>query len=253
MTSDTLSDAEAGQSGAAICVAGLDFRYGDGDFHLSIPDLEVARGVSTAFIGPSGSGKTTLLNLIAGIALPGKGRIVTDGVEVTGLAESERRSFRIARIGLIFQEFELLDYLSVLDNVLLPYRINPSLQLTEEVRARARKLAEQVGIADKLSRYPRKLSQGERQRVAVCRALLPGPALLLADEPTGNLDPVNAGRVLDILFDHAHRSAATLVAVTHDHDLLERFERVVDFKEFIGAGEASGPSPGGIAVQGGQR
>ncbi len=209
MTSDTLSDAEAGQSDAAIRVAG--------------------------------------------IALPANGRIVTDGVEVTGLAESERRSFRITRIGLIFQEFELLDYLSVLDNVLLPYRINPSLQLTEEVRARARNLAEQVGIADKLSRYPRKLSQGERQRVAVCRALLPGPALLLADEPTGNLDPVNAGRVLDILFEHAHRSAATLVAVTHDHDLLARFERVVDFKEFIEVGEPSGPSPGDIAVQGSGR
>ncbi len=229
------------------------FSYGDGEFTLDIGQLGIARGETVAVVGPSGSGKTTLLNLIAGIALPGKGRIVTDGVEVTGLAESERRSFRITRIGLIFQEFELLDYLSVLDNVLLPYRINPSLQLTEEVRARARNLAEQVGIADKLSRYPRKLSQGERQRVAVCRALLPGPALLLADEPTGNLDPVNAGRVLDILFEHAHRSAATLVAVTHDHDLLERFERVVDFKEFIGVGEASGPSPGDIAVQGSGR
>lgn len=215
-----------------IEISDLEFRYGDGDFRLSIPGLAVPRGQSTAFIGPSGSGKTTLLNLIAGIALPRRGRIVSDGVEVTALAESERRSFRITRIGLIFQEFELLDYLSVQDNLLLPYRINASLRLTPEVRERARELAGQVGIGDKLPRHPRKLSQGERQRAAVCRAVLPRPALLLADEPTGNLDPANAGRVLDILFEHARRSEATLVAVTHDHALLDRFDRVVDFKEF---------------------
>ena len=122
--------------------------------------------------------------------------------------------------------------MSVQDNLLLPYRINASLRLTPEVRERARELAGQVGIGDKLPRHPRKLSQGERQRAAVCRAVLPRPALLLADEPTGNLDPANAGRVLDILFEHARRSEATLVAVTHDHALLDRFDRVVDFKEF---------------------
>jgi len=99
-------------------------------------------------------------------------------------------------------------------------------------RRRAGQLAGKVGIADKLRRYPRQLSQGERQRVAVCRAVLPQPTLLLADEPTGNLDPANKSKVLDILFDYAARTDTTLITVTHDHDLLERFDRVVDFKEF---------------------
>ncbi len=118
--------------------------------------------------------------------------------------------------------------------MLLPYRINPALELTDGVRQRAHALAEQVGIEDKLERYPRKLSQGERQRVAVCRAVLPEPAVLMADEPTGNLDPHNKGRVLDILFDYAEASGTTLLTVTHDHDLLDRFDRVIDFKEFAG-------------------
>ena len=225
MSSSARDSAPVGAARASVIqVENLHFRHGDGDFHLSIPHLQVSRGASTALIGPSGSGKTTLLNLIAGIAPPAAGRIVTDGVEVTGLSEAARRSFRITRVGLIFQEFELLDYLSVLDNILLPYRINPSLRLTREIRVRARDLAGQVGIADKLSRHPRNLSQGERQRVAVCRSVLPAPAVLLADEPTGNLDPVNAGNVLDILFEQTRRSGATLVAVTHNHDLLPRFD-----------------------------
>lgn len=218
---------------AVIRVRDLTFCYGEGDFRLNIPELEVGRGSSAAFIGPSGSGKTTLLHLIAGISLPQAGEIEADGVDVTTLSESARREFRIKNIGLVFQEFELLEYLSVLDNVLLPYRINPTLVLTSDVRQRARQLAGQVGIEGKLSRYPRQLSQGERQRVAVCRAVLTEPAILMADEPTGNLDPVNKGRVLDILFDYAEASGTTLLTVTHDHDLLARFERVVDFKDLL--------------------
>ena len=216
-----------------VRVHDLSFRYGEGDFRLHIPALEVGRASSAAFIGPSGSGKTTLLHLIAGIAHPQGGRIETNGVDVTELSESARREFRIKNIGLVFQEFELLEYLSVLDNVLLPYRINPALELTAEVRERAHTVTDQVGIGDKLARYPRQLSQGERQRVAVCRAVLTEPAVLMADEPTGNLDPMNKGRVLDILFDYAEASGTTLLIVTHDHDLLERFERVVDFKELL--------------------
>jgi putative ABC transport system ATP-binding protein len=215
-----------------VSIRDLGFRYREGDFRLSIDDLSIPRDTTTAFIGPSGSGKTTLLNLIAGITIPGEGQVITDGVEVTALSDPERRDFRIARIGLVFQEFELLEYLSVLDNVLLPYRINPSLRLGAEVFDRAHDLAARVDIADKLSRYPGKLSQGERQRVAVCRALLTEPPLVLADEPTGNLDPVNKWRVLDILFDYADRTDTALVSVTHDQDILDRFGRVVDFREF---------------------
>jgi putative ABC transport system ATP-binding protein len=120
----------------------------------------------------------------------------------------------------------------VLDNVLLPYRINRSLRLDAGVRQRATALAERVGIGDKLDRLATRLSHGEKQRAAVCRALVTEPELVLADEPTGNLDPGNKGRVLDILFDDADERGTTLLTVTHDRDLLERFGRVIDFKSF---------------------
>ncbi len=215
-----------------IRISDLEFRYGEGDFDLRIPDLTVEDGSTTAFIGPSGSGKTTLLHLIAGIVLPKAGRIEANGVEINRLSDEERRNFRVTKIGLVFQEFELLEYLSVYDNILLPYRINPSLRLDVAVRQRAREIAEQVGIGDKLGRFPRRLSQGERQRVGVCRAVLTEPRLLFADEPTGNLDPANRERVLDILFDYVKQNGTTLLTVTHDHEILHRFQRVVDFKEF---------------------
>jgi putative ABC transport system ATP-binding protein len=215
-----------------IGVTDLRFRYPEGEFELHIPGLAVARGERVAVVGPSGSGKTTLLHLIAGIATPHAGSVWTCGREVTALDDDARRDFRVRNVGLVFQEFELLDYLSVLDNVLLPYRINPSLRLDAHVRERARALAARVGIADKLPRLATRLSQGERQRVAVCRALIAEPALLLADEPTGNLDPANKDRVLDILEGYAAETRATLLTVTHDHDLLPRFGRVIDFKTF---------------------
>jgi ABC-type lipoprotein export system ATPase subunit len=215
-----------------IRLTDLEFRYREGEFALRIPELAVSRGERVAVIGPSGSGKTTLLHLIAGIATPADGRVETGGVEVTALDDAARRDFRIHRVGLVFQEFELLEYLSVLDNVLLPYRINPSLRLDAGVRRRATALAERVGIGDKLDRLATRLSHGERQRAAVCRALVTEPELVLADEPTGNLDPGNKGRVLDILFDDADERGTTLLTVTHDRDLLDRFGRVIDFKSF---------------------
>ena len=229
-----------------ITVERLEFRYAEGDFFLRISELAIERGETVAFIGPSGSGKTTLLNLIAGIDLPRSGRIITKDAELTSLDDGARRDFRIQHIGLVFQEFELLEYLTVLDNILLPFRINPSMQLDQAVRDRAMQLAESVDISDKLNRYATKLSQGEKQRVAVCRALLPEPTLLLADEPTCNLDPNNKGRVLDILFDYAQRTGATLVTVTHDQELVGRFRRVVDFREFHS--DTAGRQDGGTAV-----
>ena len=198
----------------------LVFHYGEGDFRLAVPQLEVARGASVAVIGPSGSGKTTLLHLVAGVLVPDSGRVRVDDVEVSALGDAARRDFRITHIGAVFQEFELLTYLGVLDNILLPYRITGALTLDASVRARAAALAERVGIADKLHRNVRRLSQGEKQRVAICRALLPQPPMLLADEPTGNLDPSNKDRVLDILQAYAEEHSATLLTVTHDHALL---------------------------------
>ena len=218
-----------------ININDLTFHYGEGDFLLRIPALAITAGEHVAVVGPSGSGKTTLLNLIAGIAIPQSGHVFTNETEISSLPDSKRRNFRIANIGLVFQEFELLDYLTVLDNILIPYRINSTLRLDSNVRSRAKTLAASVGIADKLGRHPGKLSQGERQRVAVCRALLVQPELLLADEPTGNLDPLNKNRVLDILIEYADRVNATLVTVTHDHEILDRFRRVIDFHEFYAA------------------
>jgi ABC-type lipoprotein export system ATPase subunit len=212
-----------------IRIEKLDFAYRQGPFRLAIEELEIEAGQSVAFIGPSGSGKTTLLHLAAGIITPEQGRIFTGGHEVSALPDGARRDFRIRNVGLVFQEFELLEYLDVFDNILLPYRINRSISLTPEVRRRARELANDVGIGDKLDRDVRRLSQGERQRVALCRALLADPQLVLADEPTGNLDPENKELVLDILFRYSRD--ATLVTVTHDHTVLDRFDRVIDFQE----------------------
>ena len=216
-----------------ISISDLRFRYPEGEFELNVSSLNVDAGEKVAVIGPSGSGKTTLLHLMAGIRLPQEGRILTDEVEVTDLDDSARRDFRIRRIGMVFQEFELLDYLTVLDNILLPYRINGSLQLDHSVHERAATIAEHVGIADKLHRLSTRLSHGEKQRVAVCRALIAEPVLLLADEPTGNLDPTNTQKVLDILLDAAKATHATLVTVTHDHDLLPRFDRSLNVMDLI--------------------
>jgi ABC-type lipoprotein export system ATPase subunit len=222
-----------------IKLSDLSFRYPDGEFTLHIPTLEIAPKETVAVVGPSGSGKSTLLHLIAGIRAPQSGQVVTGGVDVTALDDAARREFRIRTVGLVFQEFELLEYLTVLDNILLPYRIHPALSLGKSVRARAVELAGQVGIGDKLERFATCLSHGEKQRVAVCRALIAEPVLLLADEPTGNLDPRNTDRVMDSLFAAAVSRGTTLVTVTHEHDLLDRFDRVVDFKTFEPAGASS--------------
>lgn len=219
-----------------IQISKLHFRYSEGDFALRVADLAVARGETVAMIGPSGSGKTTLLGLIAGIRTPQTGEIRTADRNLSELDETGRRDFRIRSIGLIFQEFELLEYLSVLDNVLLPYRVSAALTLDGDVRLRAEELVRSVGLGDKPERYANLLSQGEKQRVAVCRALLSRPPLILADEPTGNLDPANKGHVLDILLDYCRSADATLVTVTHDHDILGRFDRVIDFRDFYDLG-----------------
>lgn len=215
-----------------IRINSLGFTYPAAEFSLRIPALHVAPGEKVAVIGPSGSGKTTLLNLVAGILVPGYGRVDCAGVEVSALGDRERRDFRISTIGFVFQDFELLDYLDVLDNILHPYRITNALQLTREVRARSVELSRQMGIGDKLHRRVDHLSQGEKQRVAICRALLPSPRLVLADEATGNLDPRNKGHILELLFRSVEAHDATLLAVTHDHELLPHFDRVVDFSDF---------------------
>jgi ABC-type lipoprotein export system ATPase subunit len=215
-----------------IRIDSLSFTYPGAEFLLRIPQLHVASGEKVAVIGPSGSGKTTLLNLVAGILVPQQGRVDCAGVRVDALGDRERRDFRISTIGFVFQDFELLDYLDVRDNILYPYRITRALRLTTEVKERAAGLAEQMGFGDKLRRRIDHLSQGEKQRAAICRALLPSPSLVLADEATGNLDPRNKALILELLFRSVEAHDATLLAVTHDHELLPHFDRIVDFNEF---------------------
>jgi putative ABC transport system ATP-binding protein len=214
-----------------IRIRDLEFRYRHGDYRLSLPELAVSPGEAVAIIGPSGSGKTTLLNLIAGIITPRSGSVTVDGVTVGELSDRERRRFRILRIGFVFQDFALLDYLDVMDNILHPYRISPALVLTPQVRARADELAGELGIGSRLREHPDTLSHGEKQRVAICRALLPAPRLILADEATGNLDRDNKERILRLLLDDVEARDSSLLAVTHDEELLHHFHRVVDFRD----------------------
>mgnify|MGYP001801510564 FL=1 len=215
-----------------ITIEDLSFRYSDTSFGLRVPEFTLQDGERVAIVGPSGSGKTTLLNLIAGILPPQAGRIDVAGTDVAHLSDVARRQFRASTIGFVFQDFALLDYLPALQNILTPYRITPALTLNAEARDRAEALAASCGIGDKLDRHPTALSQGEQQRVAICRALVTRPKLILSDEASGNLDPDSKARILDLLFEQATEAGAAVLAVTHAHELLPRFERVLDFAQF---------------------
>lgn len=215
-----------------VRIENLTFRYGGTGFRLHVPELALQDKERVAIVGPSGSGKTTLLNLIAGILTPATGKIDVARTDVAGLPDAARRRFRASTIGFVFQDFALLDYLPARQNILYPYRITPALTLDAAARDRAEALAASCGIADKLDRHPTALSQGEQQRVAICRALVTQPKLILSDEATGNLDPDSKARILDLLFEQASEAGAAVLAVTHDHELLPRFERVLDFTQF---------------------
>ncbi len=212
-----------------ITLENILFTYPDSDFKLAFDRLNFKPGSKTAVIGTSGYGKTTMLNLIAGILLPETGEVIIQDIIVNSKTDKQRRDFRIQNIGFIFQDFKLIPYLNVLDNILLPYRINNSIQFNKDTVDNAKSITEDLGIADKLKKLPAKLSQGEKQRVAICRALLNRPSIILADEPTGNLDPENKKRIMDILFATVDKYNATLITVTHDHDMLSGFEKIIDF------------------------
>jgi putative ABC transport system ATP-binding protein len=219
-----------------IALRDLEFRYSSiGGFRIVVPELDLAGGDCVAVVGPSGSGKTTLLGLLAGILKPAAGSLVVDGADLAMLDERRRRQFRIRNVGQVFQAFELLHYLSVIENVLLPHFIQASEMGTRDMRRRALQLLTDVGLADKADAWTGELSQGEQQRVAVCRAMLNRPALLLADEPTGNLDQANKQNVVDILLKQARANHSTLVMVTHDRSLLASFSTVLDIQSVVRA------------------
>jgi putative ABC transport system ATP-binding protein len=184
----------------------------------------VRPGEAVAIVGPSGSGKSTLLGLIAGLDTATRGRVVVDGTDVFELDEDRRAELRGARIGFVFQSFQLLGNLTALENVMLPLEIAGN----HEARVMARAVLERVGLAERLDHYPRQLSGGEHQRVAIARAFAPRPSLLLADEPTGNLDRATGQRIIDLLFGLNREQATTLVLVTHDEELAARCDRQLE-------------------------
>ncbi|MFN7875154.1 MAG: ABC transporter ATP-binding protein [Pirellula sp.] len=215
-------------SAAMISVHNLKHQYGEGGFSLAIPSLSIEPAESIALVGPSGSGKSTLLNLIAGTIPIQHGQIVVNGTRVDLLGEAEKRRYRVRDIGFVFQELELIEHLSVRENILLPYLINRASQFTRGVDDRCLALVRNVGLTDKLERRPQQLSTGEKQRVAICRALITSPAVILADEPTGSLDPAKSSEILDLLLQQSADCGSSLLVVTHDHSQLNRFSRTID-------------------------
>jgi putative ABC transport system ATP-binding protein len=213
-----------------VSVRALTMRLASGGRPLTILDdvtLDIERGDAVAVIGPSGSGKSTLLGLIAGLDAPTDGTITVGGVDITRLGESALARFRRETIGYVFQSYHLIPTLTAAENVAVP------LELAGErrVAARARALLEQVGLGDRAHHYPVQLSGGEQQRVALARAVALDPPLLLADEPTGNLDSATGAAIIERLFTLNRERGSTLVLVTHDPALAERADRVVSLRD----------------------
>jgi putative ABC transport system ATP-binding protein len=192
-------------------------------------DFEVAAGQFVAIMGASGSGKSTFLGLLAGLDTPTSGRVVIDGVDITGLNEDALALVRGRKIGFVFQSYQLIPTLTAEENVLLPHELTGG-----DVSAgvpRARDLLTSVGLANRMDHYPVQLSGGEQQRVALARAFMVKPPILMADEPTGNLDSVNGAHVLDLLIELNRREATTLILVTHDQTLAARAGRIVTLSD----------------------
>jgi putative ABC transport system ATP-binding protein len=190
---------------------------------LSDVTLDIPAGQSAAIIGASGAGKSTLLALLAGLDEPSSGQVWLNGVELTKLDEDGRAAARAQHVGFVFQSFHLVPSLTALENVMLP------LELIGQSNARqtAREVLEKVGLGPREGHYPRQLSGGEQQRVAIARAFVTRPAILFADEPTGNLDSATGERIMQLLFDLNRATHTTLVLVTHDHAIANRCERVI--------------------------
>lgn len=174
--------------------------------------FELGSGASLAILGESGSGKTTLLGLLAGLDEPSNGQVFLNGQAIFDLSEDKRAALRMKHLGFVFQNFQLIEGLSAIENVMMPLE----LQNRKDARQKAEEILAQVGLAHRLHHYPNQLSGGEQQRVAVARAFVTGPDLLLADEPTGNLDTKTGQQIIDLMFDLNRRQKTTLILVTHD-------------------------------------
>jgi putative ABC transport system ATP-binding protein len=219
-----------------VSIRHLTLRLPSGGRMLTVLDdvsLDVAAGEAVAVAGPSGSGKSTLLGLVAGLDTPSSGTIVVAGVEVTRLGENALARFRRETLGYVFQSYHLIPTLTAAENVAVPL----DLAGAAAVSARARELLAGMGLAERAHHYPAQLSGGEQQRVALARAMALDPPLLLADEPTGNLDSATGAAIVDRLFALNRERGTTLVLVTHDTALAERADRVVSLRDGRIAGE----------------
>ena len=213
-----------------IRLSGIRKRLRSGDGMVEILrgiDLEIGRGESVAIVGPSGSGKSTLLGLIAGLDAPSEGRVTLGDVDLASLDEDGRARLRGERIGFVFQSFHLMPTLTALENVMVPL----DLAGAPAKEATARRLLERVGLGRRAGHYPAQLSGGEQQRVALARALARDPEVVLADEPTGNLDAATGRQVIDLLLELHRERGTTLVLVTHDPELASRSGRIVELRE----------------------
>lgn len=197
--------------------------------------LEILKGIDLAIparqfavvMGASGSGKSTLLGLLAGLDTPTSGSVLIDGEEISSYSEDALARIRAAKLGFVFQSYQLIPTLTALENVLLPHELH----VPGDGRARARDLLASVGLADRVDHYPVQLSGGEQQRVALARAFMLRPPVILADEPTGNLDSATGARVMDLLLELNHREGTTLVLVTHDSSLAAHAERKIVLRD----------------------
>ena len=190
-------------------------------------DLEISSGEFVAIVGASGSGKSTLLGLMAGLDSPTSGEIWIDGVPIHNLKETDLAAVRGRKIGFVFQSYQLIQTLTALENVLLPFELN----VEGNGLAKARALLDEVGLSERADHYPVQLSGGEQQRVALARAFVVDPPIVMADEPTGNLDSTNGRLVLDMLLERNRRKGTTLVLVTHDADIASRADRKIVLKD----------------------
>ncbi|MGB6743723.1 MAG: ABC transporter ATP-binding protein [Terracidiphilus sp.] len=189
--------------------------------------LTIPAGQFVAIVGASGSGKSTLLGLLAGLDTPSEGEIWLDGVPIHNLVESELAAVRGRKIGFVFQSYQLIQTLTALENVLLPYELN----VEGNGLSKARKLLDEVGLTERVDHYPVQLSGGEQQRVALARAFVVDPPIVMADEPTGNLDSTNGRLVLDLLLERNRKAGTTLVLVTHDPEVASQADRKIVLKD----------------------
>lgn len=197
---------------------------------LKLKKLEIEEGKQIAFVGASGSGKTTLFNLISGMIVPTNGKVEVNDINIAALEEEERDLFRANHIGYIFQDFNLFNEFTVMQNVILPLSFS-NVYTKKEMIEMAKKVLKEVGIDGKENQKVKTLSGGEKQRVAIARSIINAPDIILADEPTGNLDYKNGVKVMEILTKVAKEKKATLIVITHNNSQLDMFDEVVDVEK----------------------